>query len=305
MGSAATYLRNILGLRQQAEESASFLPPLMVHAQKAVTSILHGEHAQAKSGTGERFWQFRDYMPEDRPQDIDWRQSAKTDRIFIRQKELQTTQTALLWCAAGPGMEFRSRADLPTKQTHAQIMSLALGLLLTRAGERISLFGSGQTGRSEHALENFAKNLVAQTDKRDLPDAERNPPPRNSIMFMIGDFLSPLEEIESSFQAVSARGVSAGVVQVLDPVELTLDYQGRVVFESPRRDFSQHVANVTSIRASYVEKIKHHIDLLSRLCHRYGWDYQLHTTDRAVEKTLFAIWVAAQAKLQTLDKRQR
>lgn len=278
------------------------LPAMMAHAQKAVAGILHGEHPRAKSGAGEQFWQYREYAPEDRPQDIDWRQSAKTDRVFIRQKELQTTQKALFWCSNSPGMEFHSRNDLPAKREHAQIISLSLALLLTRAGERIGLLGQNRTGRSELALENFAQGLLTSKDRADLPH-ESSPPERNSVVFLVGDFIAPQEEIARCFAEFSAHEVSASIVQVLDPAEMTLDYQGRAIFESPRRDYHQHIANVSLIRDEYIQRIKRHIAFVDHLCHRYGWDYQLHTTDSDIDKTLSAIWMSAHARIQTLDKR--
>ena len=75
----------------RAERDAAHLPDMQLRAEKAAQSIFNADHNQHKTGTGEKFWQYREYIFGDRPQDIDWRQSAKGDRIYIRQKEWQTT----------------------------------------------------------------------------------------------------------------------------------------------------------------------------------------------------------------------
>ncbi len=149
-------------LRRRAEDEAARLPPLMTAAQNAAQTIRSGEHAKRRAGTGEKFWQFRDYQAGDRPQDIDWRQSGKGDRVFVRQKEWQTAQTALFWCGGGPGMAWRSNPKLQTKREAALTMSLAMSLLLTQGGEQVGLLAGGMNaGRSELALETIGTQSAA------------------------------------------------------------------------------------------------------------------------------------------------
>ena len=168
MNVAAT-IKNRLKTRQKAEESAADLPGLMARAEKAVSSLLHGEHNQRKPGSGVQFWQFRDYAPQDRPQEIDWRQSARTDNVFIRQKERETPQTALFWCSSSPGMDFHSNAAPDTKKQAGQILTLALSILITRAGDRIGVYGSNKTGRSDAALERIGNALFEPETTADIP----------------------------------------------------------------------------------------------------------------------------------------
>ena len=156
-------LKNLsfLNYRYKAEDAVAGLPGLVTTAEKAAASILAGGHTQRKPGMGEKFWQFRDYDVADRPQDIDWRQSAKGDRLFVREKEWQTTQTALLWCQRDAGMDYRSDDKLPKKQDAAMVLTLALGLLLSRAGEQIApLEGSALPGRSELAIQKLGEALL-------------------------------------------------------------------------------------------------------------------------------------------------
>ena len=154
-----------LSLRRKSEDAAASLPALMIRAERAASSVFHGEHAQRHAGPGEKFWQFREYDASDRLQDIDWRQSGKTDRLFIRQKERQLPQSALIWTCAAPSMDFSSSHN-PTKSECGKILALSLAILMTRAGERVGAMGATHMDRSEGALDNIAEILTAGLKKK-------------------------------------------------------------------------------------------------------------------------------------------
>jgi len=101
-----------LKVRHTAQGIASDLPALKQSAHDIASQILHGSHGQRKQGGYENFWQFREYNEIDRPQDIDWRQSAKNEHVFIREKELQTPQSVYFWTKCSAGMRFQSAQAL-------------------------------------------------------------------------------------------------------------------------------------------------------------------------------------------------
>lgn len=276
-------------LRRLAEREAQGLPALIMNARNAAQSIMTGEHAQRRPGSGEKFWQFRDYHPGDRPQDIDWRQSAKSDRVFIRQKEWQTAQTVYFWCAGGPGMNYKSRPPLPTKHEAAVTLALALGILLAQGGERMApLDGSLKAGRSELTLEKMGRHLLKTHDST-LPPAR--PVPQNAGLVLIGDFLDLPEQVDNAFAPLAARSGNGLVVQVLDPAELNLPFTGRTIFEHPASHAERHhIANVDSVRAAYQERMENHRAALRSFCRRHEWHMLLHPTDRPLRETLLEAW---------------
>jgi uncharacterized protein (DUF58 family) len=281
-------------LRRKAEDAAAALPALMIRAERAAQSIFHGEHAQRKSGPGEKFWQFREYTPQDRPQDIDWKQSGKTDRVFIRQKERQLPQTALFWTCNAESMNFSSSPEFPYKIEAARILVLALGILVTRHGERIGMLGSTQTGRSDNALENIG-NLLLTSDAKPLPQMGPAKAQKNSTLILAGDFLSPLTEIEDAFKNLAPQTGGGLVIQILDPAEIELPWNGRAIFQDPAQTHREIVQNIPSIRDAYRQKIQEHIHAIEQLCRECGWNYILHRTDEPLEKTLMQIWSALSA----------
>lgn len=277
-------------LHRKAEEAAAALPPLKAAAEKAATTILSGDHHQKKSGTGEKFWQYREYTAGDPLQSIDWRASAKTDRLYIRQKEWQTTQTALFWVQNDLAMSYSSEKKRATKQEEATILALALAILMTKAGEQIGhLDGKMRPGRTENAIEKMGELILATQDPSPLPHPAKTIKP-NSNLILIGDFLSPLPVLKDSLSQLATRTDSALLIQVLDPAELDLPFAGRVIFENSSHE-KHHIQNVESIKEQYKERITHHLDDVKTICKKHRWHWLLHRTDTPLTTTLFDAWM--------------
>ena len=135
---------HLTGLHQQAEALADRLPPLLVAAERVAATVAQGVHGRRRVGVGETFWQFRPYQPGDPTSRIDWRQSARSAQLFLRDQEWEAAETVWLWVDTSGSMAYRSAARLPTKQDRATLLLLALASLLTRAGERIALLGDAR-----------------------------------------------------------------------------------------------------------------------------------------------------------------
>ena len=279
---------SFLQLRRDAQDSISDLPALKHAAHEVAAHIHHGTHGQKKAGGAEKFWQFREYNSVDRPQDIDWRQSAKSDHIFVREKELQTPQSIYFWAKNDPSMDFQSGHALHSKQDAARVLSLALALLFQRSDEQIGVLGQTRTGHSDAAIDRVGTALLDNISA--LPEGT---PQSKSALILCSDFLEPLEDIESSLEPLSSRVRQGIVLQVLDPAERDLPYDGRALFEGIAQD-KHRIDNVASIRDAYQEKINAHIESIAQLCASYGWLHIVHVTDRPLAETASTIWEAMQ-----------
>jgi len=279
-----------LGLRASAEQTAGRLPDLLIAAEKAATAVRMGDHAQRRSGSGEKFWQFREYQNSDRPQDIDWRQSGRGDRIFVRQKEWQTTQTALIWCQRNDSMHYASRTILPTKHEAAATISLALAILMAGAGELVgTLDGTLRPSKGEIAIQSLGEKLL-EADSLPLPHHLMREPARHATIILAGDFLTSIDNIQHAVHALAGRTVNILLLQILDPAEVNLPFRGRVIFEAPQSGEQHHVTNVDSVRESYQKKMTAHVDSLQSLCHHNSWYFVQHVTDTDASATLLALW---------------
>lgn len=288
---------NALPLRRRAEQLAATLPPLLVAAERVAATVFQGVHGRRRVGQGETFWQFRHYEAGDTPQLIDWRQSAKSDHVFVRELEWEAAQSIWIWRDHSPSMAWRSTQEMPEKRDRADLLGLALAALLVRGGEHIALLGSGQraaTGRG--ALSRLALTMALERDREpsgrspDLPPVQ--PLPRNAQLVVLGDLLAPLPEVQETVRSYAERGVRGYILQILDPAEANLPYMGRVRMEGLEGEDPWLLSRVESVRADYLERLERQCEGLSAIARAVGWTYACHHTDQPPQAALLALYTA-------------
>lgn len=278
--------------RLAAEAAAGTLPALLVAARRVADTVAHGVHGRRRAGPGETFWQFRRYMVGDSGERIDWRQTAKTDHVFVRESEWEAAQTVWMWRDRSPSMVWSSSPRLPRKVDRAELLVVALASLLARGGERIGLLGStprALVGR--YAVNRLADLLFAREDPGlGVPPAARTG--RHSGVVLVGDFLGPLEETDAALRAIAATGARGHLVHLFDPAEEGLPYAGRTRFEGLENEGALLLSRVENVRAEYRALFASHVGALRDIARAYGWGYVEHRTDRAPETALMALWLA-------------
>ena len=284
-------------LRSRAEEAASVLPPLLVAAERVAVTVAQGVHGRRRVGQGETFWQFRQYAPGDAAARIDWRESAKSQRLYVRETEWEAAQSVWLWRDASASMGYTSAGYLPgaawpTKLDRAELLLLALASLLVRGGERLTLLGTGMGPMSGRiALSRVAEMIGREgPEGESLPDFE--PLPRFAQLVFIGDFLSPLEAISTAMARFAGAGLKGHLLQVVDPAEEDLPFDGRVRFEGVEERDQVVIGRVESIRGDYAARFKHHRDGLAAIASAVGWSFGFHRTDHPPHLALLALYAA-------------
>jgi uncharacterized protein (DUF58 family) len=277
-------------LREQAETIASTLPPLLVAAERLASAVSLGVHGRRKAGIGESFWQFRRYQSEDPTTAIDWRQSAKTQHLYVREREWEAAEAVWLWRDGGATMRFASATGAATKIDRASVLTLALAALLIRGGERIALLGEGRgPSTSRKSLERIAHAL---TDAN-APDAALPPDAamgRNAQFVWIGDFLAPLGVLETTMRRIARAGLTGHLVRIVDPAEEDFPFAGRTRFEAADSDASEIFGRAETVRDAYRARFRAHGEAVAALARRLGWSCLVHRTDKRPETALVALY---------------
>jgi uncharacterized protein (DUF58 family) len=241
----------------EAHGLAARMPALLIEALRVAHTVAHGTHGRRRAGPGETFWQFRHYDQNDPASGIDWRRSASSDHLFVREREWEAAHTAWLWVDLSPSMRFRSPLAKISKESRAVVLALAITELLARGGERIGVLGA--------KLSRFSECLL------------------------FSDFLEPVPETAESLKAIAAQGVRGHLVQILDPAEETLPYAGRTEFTASEGWDRMIAGRAETLRERYKERLKQHRRDLIEATRRLGWSFVVHHTDRPAEEVVLAI----------------
>ncbi|MDX1540909.1 MAG: DUF58 domain-containing protein, partial [Geminicoccaceae bacterium] len=243
-------------------------------------------------GIGETFWQFRPYQGGDPTQRIDWRQSARSAQVFLREQEWEAAESVWLWCDTSSSMHYRSSRDLETKLERTVLLTLALAALLTRAGERVGLLGSQRRAAGGRvALDRLVQDIGSHLHgESSLPPPEALP--RYARLVLISDFFTAPDELRERLRSFLAMGVRGHLLQVLDPAEPALPFAGRIRFEGVEREGSALIGKVEDVRGRYQNRLEAHRLALRGLARQLGWTFAGHTSDHPVEPAVLALYTA-------------
>ncbi|MEM7295221.1 MAG: DUF58 domain-containing protein [Pseudomonadota bacterium] len=282
-------------LRGAAEELGAAFPPLLAAADQLAATVLLGAHGRRRAGQGDDFWQYRPSQPGDPARLIDWRRSARSDQVQVREREWQLAQSVLLWIDPAASMGFQSKGQ-PTKAWRAQTLGLALALLMLRSGERVGLTGFDvppRAGRSQ-ALRLTEALVAASEEDFGAPEARGMRPHARAVF--ISDFLGDPAPVRAALEKAADRGVRGALLMVLDPQERAFPFRGRTLFESMGKAMRHETQEARSLRGAYLARLEDRIETLKAWARAASWQFDVHLTDVPPRAALTWLYHAVEAR---------
>ncbi len=268
---------------------------LELRAKAVVEGFLSGLHRSPYHGFSVEFSEYRPYVPGDDPRYLDWRLMARSDRYYVKRFEDETNLRTHLLLDTSRSMTFGS---LPySKADYGKTLAATLGYFLNtqrdavglvRFDERIDEFiparyRTGHLRRIMLALEKPAEGT--STDLARPLDRIAEQVRKRGMLVLLSDLLAPLDGLETKLSYFRARGHEVVLFQILDPAELTLDFDEPTLFFDAETGREVYV-DPTLARESYVERLQRHWDAVRAGCDRLGIDAFRLTTDMPLETAL-------------------
>lgn len=282
----------------EALSLARRLPSLLVAAKEVAATVMHGVHGRRRAGAGETFWQFRPFVFGEASSRIDWRRSARDDRLYVREREWEAAHTVWIWCDRSPSMGYVSGLALQPKIDRGLVLGLALADLLVRGGERVGILGLTRAFASRNIVERLSERMVEETIRpghipSELPPADALAPRTQAVV--IGDFLSDPDDIARAIHGMASRGARGHLVMIADPVEETFPFAGHVEFRDVDTSARLRVGEAQSFRDDYVTRLKLHRERIREIAASRGWTFAVHRTDRPASEALLALRMRLEA----------
>lgn len=282
-------------LRRDSEGLAAAFPALMVEASRLAASVAMGEHGRRRAGVGEDFWQFRQALPGDDLASVDWRRSGRSDTAYVREREWESAHTVAIWADSAQSMDYRGKRGVSSKGERASLLAMALSILLSNSGERISFPATAAaTPRSgERQLQRVERALIT----REEPRSEYGTVPgygdlkaARSVYF--SDFLGSDDQIFPPLTAVAERAGRGCLVHILDDTEEAFPFDGRVIFESMGGGLSFETHRAKGLREEYRAQMAERCDALEEFARQSGWQYLKHHTSQSPHAALLWLYMA-------------
>lgn len=201
-----------------------------------------GSHSGTRCGGEEEFSQHRPYVPGDDLADIDWRATARTSHILVKERHDPATRPLVVVLDATASMDFA------TKLGAARTLAAALGILALRRSDRVDLhvlnerplrlLARVKPGRRAVRALVAALHAVTPGGRAEigkaLLDAAPSFPRRGEVV-VISDLYGDAGAMSSAARALARGGADVTLLHVLSTAELSLPPDTRALEDAETR----------------------------------------------------------------------
>jgi uncharacterized protein (DUF58 family) len=261
-----------------------------------VEGSLSGRHRSLRRGYAQEFAEHRPYALGDEIKRLDWKVYARKERFFVKEyQEEKSLKTFVLLDASG-SMAFAS-GGRPPKFDHACRLAMAVSYLALVQGDAAGLCVFDAAERSSlparRGLDHLQRMDALLSDcspggETDLPAVLRriaSRAPRRSLVVLVSDLIGEPRALVEMAKALRARRHEVFVLQVIDPSERDLDFDGPVLFES-LEGRGRLRCESSLVRDSYRALFEARERLYEASFARSGIRYRVHSTDLPWEPAL-------------------
>lgn len=265
------------------------LAPLHLRARMVADGLFSGAHRSVRRGAGVEFAGHRVYVPGDELRFIDVRASMRQERVVVRQFETETERALRLVVDATQSMAFRGSGPA-AKVAFASLLAAALARVAVSSGDPVGLdFIGGDAARRvppSARAETFNRIVDTLEHARASGDARQRPDMveeslgtalrgarRGSAIVVLSDLLDLPDNAAEAISALGTRGRPLAVVEVLDPDEATLPYEGPIrlrAAEAGPNDVVSIQTDAPTVRAEYIAKLNARADGWRAALGRHG-----------------------------------
>jgi len=256
---------------------AGRLPELELHARKLVFDIRNGIHGIKNAGHGDLFWQHRPLASGEAMGAVDWRRSARTDDLYIREYERVSPQHYWIWIDLSASMSYKSEAIYDTKLERAIIVGLALAEIAAAQGDFVGIPGIRELIRGHNVTYRLANSLKDSI----LSGHDFNPsliPPHDGSLVILSDFWQPADALVKRFKLLSSFQ-TGNLVRILDPLEPKFDFKNSVEFIDNESEGRIFLDSPQDFKSTYENKFQDHEIQLKKVAAGLGWPITTHLTN--------------------------
>lgn len=260
--------------------------------RKRVSTAYSGSRRSILKGRGMEPVSYREYTKGDDFKIIDWKVYGRTEKLYVREFEEEKSLTTHILLDTSKSMDFHSKFE------YAAMLALGFAYLVTKDNEKfgISTFAeeikitkpkrgrrylsqtidllnsvelSGKT-RFDYCMEKYASIIKSR-----------------SLVIVISDFMADIDAIGSAIFRLGDNELV--LIQVLDPVEKSLDLGGEVRLIDLETDRKLDTYTSPRLRDEYQKRLSDHISKIKEPSLQVGADFHTVTTDMPVFEAIFQV----------------
>ncbi|MBI4566357.1 MAG: DUF58 domain-containing protein [Planctomycetes bacterium] len=268
---------------------------LELKARQIVEGFVAGMHKSPYHGFSVEFAAHREYTAGDDIKHLDWKVFGRSDRLYIKEYELETNLRSHILVDCSESMDYRSAESskfelactIAASMAHLTLRQQDAVGLVTFDKEVKSIIPS-HSGRGQmHSILGML-GLAGAKNKTDLSTvfhalAERFD--KKGLVIVISDLFDDPDKLIKALQHFRHRRQDLIVFHVLDEYEVTFPFQRMTLFEG-LEEYPKILVDPRALRQAYLEELEKFCSKIRRGCVQSQIDYVQVTSDKPLEVEL-------------------
>jgi len=296
-----------------------------LRAKMIVEGVMSGQHRSPHKGVSVEFAQHRQYAPGDDTRHLDWKVYGRTDKLYLKEYQQETSLDLIVMVDSSGSMDFGSRTfeDASgvgrkyspdgraywSKFDHATATAAALAYITLSQGDRVGLVvfaneirrmvgRSSQRGNWRQIVEALATHPVDQeTDFPRVVDQVLGKVSNRCLFAIVSDLFADPDSVSAAMARIAHRGHDLIIFQVLDGAERNFGFEDLSRFEGLEGE-GKLAVDPRALRKGYLEALASHNAKIARTARAFGFDYEQVSTDQWLGPTLAAFVAHRNAQIK-------
>jgi len=286
-----------------AENLRKYLDPKVLNkitrldlkARHIVEGFVAGMHKSPYHGFSVEFAEHREYAPGDDLKHLDWKVFGRTDRLYVKEYELETNLRSHILLDTSESMEYRSGET--SKLELACFVAASMAYLILRQQDSVGVVSfdkevrqfvpaSSSMGHMSSVLGTLAQASARhKTDIGSVFNALAERFRNRSLVIVVSDLFDRPEAILKALQHFRHKRHDVIVFHVLDEYELTFPFQRMTLFEG-LEEYPKILVDPRALRKAYLEEVNGFCETIRKGCVRQSIDYVRISTDQPLDFVL-------------------
>ncbi len=295
---------------QTQPEYMRFLPPESIRtisrleflARQAMEGTIAGRHRSPHKGFSSEFAEHRQYVRGDDLRLLDWRVFARTDRYYVKEFTEETNLRATILLDASASMQYAGERAFKidgqplSKFDFARHLAAMLTYLLIHQQDATAMVSFDAEIRKYLPARSQARQLRrilehlnelepgGETDISTIFHEIAERIPKRGLVIVISDLFDDPEALVKALHHFRYRRHELLLFHVMAEEELSFPLSGFSNFHDLEMQMNPLPIDPSSLRAQYIEQVKHFLDALEKDCGRMEADYiPVNTADNFSE----------------------
>lgn len=218
-------------------ELRALVAHLQIVVKRLTSADMSGDFSSAFRGSGLEFAHIRNYELGDEIRSIDWKSSAKMNRLMVKEFVQERERTVLVMLDVSASLTTGSQEAL--KETYARNIAACLTMMAQNTNDKVGILifadkvlkylapQKGATYSAQLVYELLSANYQ-QSGRGNLEQALKHVASlrlRNAIVFVVSDWITELEDATAMLAYLGSKN-EAVAVRIIDPREHALPAVG-------------------------------------------------------------------------------